>query len=291
MDESTCKQIEDWTRNINILHEELENSPSCRSCVIVAAAYLDIVLRDLLSFFLSAPHNKDEDKELFSGFGPLSSFNSRILISSRLGLISDYEYRALQVVRKIRNSFAHNLSVDSLDNHRNILFAVIPPRELIPVKSIPLASSNDVALPLPIIPSIDLTSTRDVFVKVVMCLSNLLSARCLFIKRQKRKVPGDFKSIIDIDNQRIGELQTSLEEVERLVKLELKAIELNREKLELLRQNGKGATADIKECQEEINRLENDLERDYEAFKMTDTLISVSIFARDQIKKAFEEQV
>jgi hypothetical protein len=291
MDESTSKQIEDWTRNINILHEELENSPSCRSCVIVAAAYLDIVLRDLLSFFLSAPHNKDEDKELFSGFGPLSSFNSRILISSRLGLISDYEYRALRVVRKIRNSFAHNLSVDSLDNHKSILLTVIPPKELIPVKSIPLASSYDEVPPLPIISGIDLTSARDIFVKVVMCLSNLLSARCLFIKKQKREVPEDFKSIIDIDNQKIGELQTSLEEVERLIKLELKAIELNREKLELLRQNGKGATAEIKECQEEINRLENDLERDYEAFKMIDTFISVSIFARDQIKKAFEEQV
>lgn len=291
MDESTSKQIEDWTRNINILHEELENSPSCRSCVIVAAAYLDIVLRDLLSFFLSAPHNKDEDKELFSGFGPLSSFNSRILISSRLGLISDYEYRALRVVRKIRNSFAHNLSVDSLDNHKSILLTVIPPKELIPVKSIPLASSYDEVPPLPIISGIDLTSARDIFVKVVMCLSNLLSARCLFIKKQKREVPEDFKSIIDIDNQRIGELQTSLEEVERLINLELKAIELNREKLELLRQNGKGVAAEIKECQEEINRLENDLEKDYEAFKITDTFISVSIFARDQIKKAFEEQV
>lgn len=291
MDESTSKQIEDWTRNINILHEELENSPSCRSCVIVAAAYLDIVLRDLLSFFLSAPHNKDEDKELFSGFGPLSSFNSRILISSRLGLISDYEYRALRVVRKIRNSFAHNLSVDSLDNHKSILLTVIPPKELIPVKSIPLASSYDEVPPLPIISGIDLTSARDIFVKVVMCLSNLLAARCLFIKKQKREVPEDFKSIIDIDNQRIGELQTSLEEVERLINLELKAIELNREKLELLRQNGKGAVAEIKECQEEIDRLENDLEKDYEAFKMTDTFISVSIFARDQIKKAFEEQV
>ena len=291
MDESTNKQIEDWSKNIDILYEELENSSSSRSCVIVAATYLDMVLRDLLGFYLSSPHNKNEDDELFSGFGPLSAFRSRILISSRLGLISDYEFRALQVVRKIRNSFAHNLSVDSLDDFKSILLSVIPPRELIPVKSIPLASSNDNPPPLPIIPHIDETSSRDIFVKVVMCLSNLLAARCLFCKRQKRKVPGDFKTIIEVDNQKISELQTSLEEVKELVRLELEAIDLKRDRLELLLQNGKKGNADIKECQEEIERLERDLESDYEEFKMTDTLIFVSKYARDQIKKAFEEQL
>lgn len=291
MDESTNKQIEDWSKNIDILYDELENSSSSRSCVIVAAAYLDMVLRDLLVFYLSPPHNKDEDNTLFSGLGPLSTFSSRILLSSRLGLISDYEFRALQVVRKIRNNFAHNLSEDSLDDYKSILLTVMPPRELVPVKSVPLASSKDDVPPLPVIPDIDETSSRDIFVKVVMCLSNLLAARCLLCKRHKRKVPESFKSIIEVDNQKISELQTSLEEVERLIKLELEAIDLNKEKLELLLQKGKEATSEIKACQEEIVRLESDLEKDYEEFKMTDTLISVSKYARDQIKKAFEEQL
>lgn len=77
MDESTKKPIEVWSKNIEILYDELENSSSSRSCVIVAATYLDMVLRDLLGFFLSSPHNKNEDKDLFSGFGPLSSFSSK----------------------------------------------------------------------------------------------------------------------------------------------------------------------------------------------------------------------
>ena len=41
---------------------------------------------------------------------PLSSFSSRILTAYELGLIQENEYKQLQIIRKIRNEYAHNWS-------------------------------------------------------------------------------------------------------------------------------------------------------------------------------------
>lgn len=46
------KQVEHWARNLAILQDELEHSASDRSCVIVAAAYIDELLEYLLKKFL-----------------------------------------------------------------------------------------------------------------------------------------------------------------------------------------------------------------------------------------------
>lgn len=289
MDEKTKKQIDEWNKNNEILNSELENSSSNRSCVIVAVAYLDILLRNLLGSFLSSPHNNKEDDELFTGYGPLSSFSSRIIIASRLGLISDYEYRALQIVRKIRNSFAHNLTGDSLDDYKQWLLQVIPPRELIPVKYIPLALSNDDVPPLPVIPKIDETSSRDLFVKIVMCLSNLLATRHEMSIRQKRKVPDNIKSLIDVEDLRIKVLQDCLDDSIRLGDRLSEAIDSFREKLEKFEHNGMSGSV-ISESKEELESLEKDLEIVFEDCKDIDNMISMNKYIRNQIQKAFDAQ-
>ena len=57
---------------------------------------------------------------------PLGTFSAKISIAYRLGLIDkDFEY-ALQVVRKIRNSFAHSIENETLSksSHHDRLFEV-----------------------------------------------------------------------------------------------------------------------------------------------------------------------
>jgi DNA-binding MltR family transcriptional regulator len=80
-------------------------SETDRGCALMAVAYLDQELRRLLTSFLV----KDDEtvKRLFEGYGPLSSLSSRIDLAYCLGLLSKPATRDLNLVRKIRNSYAH----------------------------------------------------------------------------------------------------------------------------------------------------------------------------------------
>jgi hypothetical protein len=81
---------------------------SDRAAVILAAAKLDFTLLQLLQrLLLPSPTGSDE---LLDGDGPLSTFSSRINLAHRLGLISAQFSRSLHLVRRIRNSFAHEPS-------------------------------------------------------------------------------------------------------------------------------------------------------------------------------------
>ncbi|AIK68518.1 putative transcriptional regulator [Mesorhizobium phage vB_MloP_Lo5R7ANS] len=51
---------------------------------------------------------KDSYKRLFSGFGPLATFSSRIHIAEALGLIEKPLAKELHKLRAIRNLFAHS---------------------------------------------------------------------------------------------------------------------------------------------------------------------------------------
>lgn len=76
-----------------------------RGCALVAAAYLDEELEKLLrAFFID---DKKIADALLNNESALGSFSSRIKIGLALGLLSRDIYRELELVRKIRNEFAH----------------------------------------------------------------------------------------------------------------------------------------------------------------------------------------
>lgn len=82
----------------------LENE-SERGCVLVAAAFLDHILEQVLCTQFS---NKSAGDKLVTGFNsPLGTFSSRITAASALGLLSDSEQKQLDMIRRIRNDFAH----------------------------------------------------------------------------------------------------------------------------------------------------------------------------------------
>ncbi len=85
-----------------------------RGCALYAAAYLDRAISDLL--YLSLVENKSVEKDLFEGTAPLASFSSRIKLAYYLGKLSPSMRRDLDLIRKIRNDFAHsagNLTFDT----------------------------------------------------------------------------------------------------------------------------------------------------------------------------------
>ena len=83
-------------------------SETHRGGVLVGAAFLDEYLRQLLAAFLI--DRKTEVKKLLDKpDSPLGLFSSRILVAYCLGLISREMYHDLEIIRRIRNQFAHAL--------------------------------------------------------------------------------------------------------------------------------------------------------------------------------------
>lgn len=103
-----------------------------RAAVILGTAKLDILLYQILQRFLLADANSTD--ELLDGDSPLSTFSGKIKISYRLGLIDKDIARSLNLVRRIRNSFAHELSGISLNGggHRDRVKELIAPFKTFP---------------------------------------------------------------------------------------------------------------------------------------------------------------
>ena len=168
----------------------------------------------------------------------------------------------------------------------------VPARQLLLIKTIPLPSENDTESPLPIIPEVDMSSARDVFPKIVLCLSNLLLSRSLIVVKEKRVIPQDYKSLVEIDDQKICMMQKHLNGLEQLMDLIKEAIELNQQVIKGLidtsvTQNNK----EIEKHKAEIRDLESELEDDKQEYIKMDALLSMTKYAREQIKKAFDKEM
>ena len=87
---------------------------SDRAAVILGAAKLDSVLVQILDRYM-LPSLSSTD-ELLEGDAPLATFSARINACYRLGLIDAQFAKSLHLIRKIRNSFAHEVSGISLES-------------------------------------------------------------------------------------------------------------------------------------------------------------------------------
>ena len=84
--------------------EELKRETD-RGLPLVGAALIDEKLLETLQAFLI--DGKSSSKLLTEGNAPLGTFSSRIDACFALGLIDDFEYQEISLIRKIRNKFAH----------------------------------------------------------------------------------------------------------------------------------------------------------------------------------------
>ncbi len=80
---------------------------SDRAAVILLAAELDELLRKIIEKRL-VPHNKKvSDHDILSSSGALGSFAARIDMGYRLGVLDSLVAYDLNLIRRIRNLFAH----------------------------------------------------------------------------------------------------------------------------------------------------------------------------------------
>jgi mannitol operon repressor len=85
-------------------------SETDRGASILAGSMLDQKLKDILVDFLI---ECNQTNDLITGHNaPLATFSSRLNLAFSLGLISEYEFHDCNIIRKIRNDFAHKFELE-----------------------------------------------------------------------------------------------------------------------------------------------------------------------------------
>jgi hypothetical protein len=88
-------------------------SESDRAIVVLTAARLDYQLQRVLERYLLPSVSKTD--EFFESQGPASTFSNRIILAFRLGLIDKLFAKSLNLIRRIRNDFAHEPTKSTLE--------------------------------------------------------------------------------------------------------------------------------------------------------------------------------
>jgi hypothetical protein len=78
-----------------------------RGAALVGAALIDSRLERLLCSHFLEPRIAED--LVTSGNAPLGTFSSRIKASFALGLITELEFREAEIIRRVRNEFAHSV--------------------------------------------------------------------------------------------------------------------------------------------------------------------------------------
>ena len=102
------RQSEEKIKHINEFMSAFSKETD-RGSAILGAAVLDEKLREILSHTLK---DCKQAKSLLREGGAISSFSARLDLAISLGLIDNKEYETCNVVRKIRNKFAHEFDHD-----------------------------------------------------------------------------------------------------------------------------------------------------------------------------------
>lgn len=81
------------------------NKESDRGAALSVAAVLEDHLAEIIKSFLK---DSRSSHKLLDGFNaPIGTFSSKILLAHALGLIQDDEFEQIELLRRIRNKFAH----------------------------------------------------------------------------------------------------------------------------------------------------------------------------------------
>jgi DNA-binding MltR family transcriptional regulator len=115
------KLLSDTADDGNTMRDELFEAlsrESDRGLILVSASYLDEALERLLRARFLIEHKKSKSMidPLFNTFGPLSTFSAKIKVSYAIDLIEKWVYRDFEILRKLRNEFAHSIGPAVFDS-------------------------------------------------------------------------------------------------------------------------------------------------------------------------------
>lgn len=176
----------DMFKDYGKILEELQRE-SHRGGVLLGAAMLDDCLLKLLQGFV-IDDAKAVKRLLDSGANaPLGSFSARTLSAYCLGLISEDEFTDIEIIRDIRNKFAHRL-LDATFNDQSIK-----------------DKCNNLSTPN-ILPHMKQSDAPGKFLVAVAMLSSRIAIRALSVHQERRKRPKPFTlaEYIEVDSKTPG---------------------------------------------------------------------------------------
>lgn len=204
----------DVLRWINIVREEI-NDKSDRALVITIASILDVQLEKVLkTFFIN---DSKIDEKLFGSNSPLSTFSSKNSMCYYLGIISKYEYNTIEIIRKIRNKFAHEIETKNMSDNQSIVDLcdnLKIPKELYIPESITF--SKDGKIKQVNKQNFEKMEIKAKFIKVFENITMYLEYRIVEILKQKR-----------IEYKNISYLQTLKDAQNQIINLNKQYYEYN----------------------------------------------------------------
>ena len=93
-------KFEQWNDMVPAFHNE-----SDRGAAVLAAGFVDNLLESFLRALVVSSKLADQ---LFGSFGPLGGFGQRIAVAYAFGFLPLGQHRDLDLIRRIRNYFAHH---------------------------------------------------------------------------------------------------------------------------------------------------------------------------------------
>lgn len=187
-------------------YDELDRAleiESDRAAVVLAVSGLDLMLTELLDEFLI--EDAQTRRRLYDNNGALGTFSSKIALAFALGLLSAGERRDLDLVRAIRNEFAHKIAVtlDSGSTADRCRALEIGERLYVPAK-IPFMRDEhgeafmfEVLPPDADVPIVDLefphSEPRQRFVATAKSLIRCIAARVALARVERREQAKEFE--------------------------------------------------------------------------------------------------
>lgn len=87
-----------------------------RGCAMIVASHLDYLLGEVLrSYMIRDADHQSEIEQFFKDNGFLGSFGTRIRLARYLNIISSELRKDLDIIRRIRNDFAHHLKFEDFN--------------------------------------------------------------------------------------------------------------------------------------------------------------------------------
>lgn len=105
-EEDSLSELRRLTDFDGLFWDSLEDE-SDRGLVLASGAYFERVLEDFLASYFD---NCGATAELISANSGLGTFRARVLCCRSLRLINDWEFQQLELIRRVRNAIAHDLT-------------------------------------------------------------------------------------------------------------------------------------------------------------------------------------
>jgi len=106
--------LQDLIKELEKITGELAKE-SDRGSVLVIGSWVESVLEDQIKIRLLGALNKKD--ELFSNHGIASTFDAKIILAFRLGIIKKKEHDIYNLLRKLRNKCAHEITEKEYDSN------------------------------------------------------------------------------------------------------------------------------------------------------------------------------